>query len=1175
MSRRLSRFQLSEVSLSPQDGGLAMQRGLTRASHDDATAIAGPQPPQAFAPFSNSITLADLGGDGVSIFGPPSGGTGIAAAGGGDFNGDGIDDIVVSTTEGGGAIYVIFGQDGGGASGVFLSALQPSEGFRIIADNSWDAAGRSVALGDVNNDGYDDLLVGAANVGVNTNSAAGAAYVIFGKASGFGTIDLGSLAPADGFRLQEDASNNRVGNSVAFADVNDDGFSDMIVGAPDLGNIGAVFVVFGKATGFGNVDLTNLSAADGIKITGVANSLTGESVDSAGDVNGDGIEDFIIGALGADIPQVNAGAAWVIFGKTTGLVSFDLATLSAADGFKIQGLANSSLVGDEVSSAGDINDDGYDDLIVGSATSRGAVYIVYGKASGFGTIDLATLAPADGFVITGPASGARLGFSVDGVGDVNGDGIDDLLLGAPDPSTGFPWGNAYLIYGRTTGFSNIDLSRAFVAADGLILAGDNRTQSPGDSVRAAGDFNHDGIMDFIVTDATAHDGPGGATGAAYVIYGRAGDPVPPPIFGTANADALIGTSGVDDIRGLGGNDYLEGLGSPDRLAGGQGNDTYAVEDNSDLVVELAGEGNDTVYTFTDYVLPAGQSIEVLSARDVSSTSLLNLTGNELANTLIGNNGKNILDGGGGGDGLYGLGGDDIYRPRSASDQVFEGAGGGQDIVYVNFSYQLVTGQSVETLVIENFQSIFAADLIGNELNNNIGGNAAANAIYGGAGDDGLFGYAGDDYLNGGTGIDYYEGGTGNDTFIVDNSAEIVRENVADQGSDRIFTSASYTIETNSSVELLAAIDNTATSALQLTGNNLANTILGNNGDNVLSGMESADIIGGYDGDDMIDGGSGADYLEGGGGSDVIEGGTGADYMNGGTGDDTYYVDNAGDQAVEQPGEGNDIVYASISFALAAGASIETLAGRDAAATTALTLGGNDGDNVVTGNAGANSLLGNSGADTLNGLGGNDFLDGGTGSDIMVGGAGNDTFVVDAAGDVVTEAVGGGSDLVYVSASYTLAAGQEIEVLAARDSSQTTAFTLTGNEFANTILGNNGDNLIDGKAGNDTLQGYGGADTFAFTTALGANNIDWIFGFSAVDDTIALDHNAFAGLNAGALPAGAFAIGSAAADADDRIIYNAATGDLFFDADGNASGAAVLFAHLESAPTISASDFVVI
>jgi Ca2+-binding RTX toxin-like protein len=176
---------------------------------------------------------------------------------------------------------------------------------------------------------------------------------------------------------------------------------------------------------------------------------------------------------------------------------------------------------------------------------------------------------------------------------------------------------------------------------------------------------------------------------------------------------------------------------------------------------------------------------------------------------------------------------------------------------------------------------------------------------------------------------------------------------------------------------------------------------------------------------------------------------------------------------------------------------------------------------------------------------------------------------------VIEAAGGGYDTVYALTSYQLSADQEVEALTVYDRSTINAIDLTGNNLANTIYGNDGANIIDGKGGNDILYGLGGNDTFTFTTALGGGNVDTIVDFIHGTDRIALDDAAFTGLGLGGLNAGAFVLGTAAQDADDRIVYDSATGNLFYDADGNGTGAPVQFATLSGNPTISASDFVVI
>jgi serralysin len=189
-------------------------------------------------------------------------------------------------------------------------------------------------------------------------------------------------------------------------------------------------------------------------------------------------------------------------------------------------------------------------------------------------------------------------------------------------------------------------------------------------------------------------------------------------------------------------------------------------------------------------------------------------------------------------------------------------------------------------------------------------------------------------------------------------------------------------------------------------------------------------------------------------------------------------------------------------------------------------------------------------------------------------SGDDYYVVDA-DDIVFEGEGRGFDIVATRTSFQLAGGSHVEMLVTADEGAATALNLIGNELAQTIWGNEGANLIDGKGGADVLRGLGGSDTFAFTSGLGGGNIDQIVDFQTGLDKIALDDAVFAGMALGGLTAAAFHTGTAAQDADDRIIYNRSTGALFFDADGSGAGAAVQFATLQVGLNLAAGDFLVI
>ena len=218
------------------------------------------------------------------------------------------------------------------------------------------------------------------------------------------------------------------------------------------------------------------------------------------------------------------------------------------------------------------------------------------------------------------------------------------------------------------------------------------------------------------------------------------------------------------------------------------------------------------------------------------------------------------------------------------------------------------------------------------------------------------------------------------------------------------------------------------------------------------------------------------------------------------------------------------------------------------------------------------------ADTVTAGAGRDRIDGRGGADVMIGMAGNDTYHVDNAADRVIEGVAGGSDRVLTAVSYALEAAQRIELLQTTDYTGLGAIDLTGNEFANSLTGNAGNNRLDGQGGNDTLVGGSGEDVFVFSTALAASNVDAITGFSTVNDTIALENTGIfeALLLEGILTAGAFSIGTTATHRDHRIIFDSATGALFYDQDGNRAGDAIQFALLTGiGGTLSNADFLII
>jgi Ca2+-binding RTX toxin-like protein len=338
-----------------------------------------------------------------------------------------------------------------------------------------------------------------------------------------------------------------------------------------------------------------------------------------------------------------------------------------------------------------------------------------------------------------------------------------------------------------------------------------------------------------------------------------------------------------------------------------------------------------------------------------------------------------------------------------------------------------------------------------------------------------------------------------------------------------------------------------------------------------------DAIDGTGRADKLTATDGPDMLRGFDGRDTLDGGKGADTLIGGADSDIYVVDNAGDVVIETAAGGDDDhVKARVSYTLAAGAAVEELSAFAPRGKTGIDLAGNKFAQIITGNAGANELDGRGGNDKLVGLAGADTLDGGAGKDTLTGGAGDDVYVVDSARDVIVEGKGAGkADSVLASASFALAADDDIEQLAASPAAAKKPIDLTGNDLGQTITGNAGANELDGRGGSDVLKGGAGKDSFVFTTALVASNVDTIVDFAA-DDTIRLDDAVFKGLGKGTLGAAAFTANTTgrAADTSDRIIYEKDTGNLYYDPDGTGAIGAVLFAKLQPNLSLANTDFVV-
>lgn len=651
-------------------------------------------------------------------------------------------------------------------------------------------------------------------------------------------------------------------------------------------------------------------------------------------------------------------------------------------------------------------------------------------------------------------------------------GVSTLVLSGGTPSDAYfrRDGENLVLYFRGRPADQLTFAAWFDPATGLARRG--LVVDYGDGVPISLDA---AALDLEVMKAGDADDVIHGNDAANIISGLGGDDIiragggDDIVLGGDGADQIFGGAGNDDLSGGDGEDRLEGGADNDRLAGDAGNDHLFGQAGDDTMFGgvggdrlEGGDGIDHLYGEADNDVLSGQAGNDMMAGGAGDDELEGgigddqldggdgadrLSGSEGADVLVGGLGNDTVDGGSGADQLAGGGGDDIYLVDDSGDVVIEEATGGADLIRSSVSYSLA--EHVELLELTGSGAI---DATGNAAANHLLGNQAANRLDGLAGDDTLEGQGGNDELlgggghdrlDGGYGLDRLAGGAGNDTYIVDDANDTIVES-AQEGVDTVIARSDYTLSDH--VETLVLDEGSGARAGS-----------GNAGDNLIVGNTASN---------RLDGAAGADRLEG------------------GAGNDTYVVDNVGDEVVELADEGEDTVESGIDYTL--GGTLENLiltGGADLDGT------GNDGENVLVGNSGSNRI------------------DGGLGGDQMHGGAGDDYFVNESNQDWIFENEGEGADTVERRYETNLVLSGNVENLILAETVKTgngneLDNTITGNASANTLGGWDGDDVLNGLDGDDSL--FGGTGSDALRGGSGNDYLDGGEGFDNLEGGVGND-----------------------------------------------------------------------
>ena len=1054
-----------------------------------------------------------------------------------------------------------------------------SRGIIFNGPEPYDKLGRSITVADFNQDGYRDVFLGASAIrtvepegglifiinGVEVKFELNAGYLLYGKPGGFqAPIDLASLDGTEGSVFQGKIEGlfftDEAGFASTEADINGDGIDDLIIGAPEANtpvslDAGKVYFLYGTEKGFANnLKLDELDGKIGFTVTGNEDDDNlGFAVENAQDFNGDGFDDVLMSAPGAD--QV-----FVLTGGQNYPAKFNVNDLNTNNGFPngfvIKG-NEGDLTGYALASAGDVDQDGYDDVIVQSRSAR-ETHLVFGRPDSSNRVinlnqpepgssitflneELVTEIATGDFdndgrqemVLTGRWATYVIDIKLNGLpstidlenfpaeyvqkfdkiggsvktGDINGDGYTDLAIGDPhaDVDGKNSVGRVLILFGSPEGLPK-DIDN-LVGNQGFYMLAENSFDRFGSKL-ALEDLNGDGFDDIF---ASAENGPNGtSSGQVAIFYGQ-----PNPIVDLNGSD-----TGIDDtVDFTGGSPVIVDadliVTSPNpikynTLSGARVTITNLWEVGSEILTADTNSTNiEAIYNPTTGILILDGTDTIANYQNVLRSITYNNTApspdpskyNPLSGARV--TITNLME----------VGSEILAADTSDTniEAVYDSSTGiltlnGTD---TNANYQKVLrsitynntdtdpdaiNRTIDYVVYDGpFGSAIAKTTLVIKTPNILGGTASDDILNGTPGYDNIHGRAGDDVLNGGDGDDTLTGGAGNDTLNGEAGNDLLRGEEGDDVLDGGIGSDTLMGGLGNDIYIVDSPTDSLIEVANAGTDTVESSITFTLGDHLenltLTGTDDMDGAG-NELNNLITGNSGQNHLTGGEGNDTLDGGMGNDTLEGGKGDDTYYVDSSSDQIKERGYSGIDTVFASQSFYLYSALENLTLLG-----TADINGTGNSLDNVIIGNSG------------------NNHLDGGKNNDTLIGGDGDDTYYLDDADDTVTEETNAGNDTViidfYYSSSDEFILPQHLENLILEGYHEIG----TGNALDNQITGNKYSNFLKGEAGNDTLTGGGkndtltggiGSDTFVFSSKYdaGYNSIvDTITDFSSAEEDI--------------------------------------------------------------------------